>query len=153
MNECKKVKFANEEAALFFIKKLKATSSRVKKPVSTYLCENCFSWHLTSWTEDAAKIEQLKKENADLMLKIKIKNRKIQMYQQYGQKRITAQQMQKLLFSACEQHRGLGGAIWFGIKWSGIVKLLAPVIKEQSEIWNNELKKYDNDIQELIKKL
>lgn len=45
---CKKVRFVDEEAALFYIKKLKKTSKRARKPVNAYLCPKCFSWHLTS---------------------------------------------------------------------------------------------------------
>jgi len=46
--ECKKVKFVNEASAEMYIKKLKGTSVRAKKPVRAYLCEKCLSWHLTS---------------------------------------------------------------------------------------------------------
>jgi len=46
--ECKKVKFVNEQSALMYIKKVKETSVRDKKPVRAYLCEKCLAWHLTS---------------------------------------------------------------------------------------------------------
>lgn len=48
---CTKTSFANEENADFYIKKLKATSYRKKKPVRSYLCPNCLNWHITSQTD------------------------------------------------------------------------------------------------------
>ncbi len=47
---CTKVKFADEAATKFYIKKLKDTSLRMKKPVAAYLCSECLCWHLTSRT-------------------------------------------------------------------------------------------------------
>jgi len=44
---CKKVSFATEKDAEFYIKKLKATSKRDVVPMRSYLCEVCFRWHLT----------------------------------------------------------------------------------------------------------
>lgn len=46
--ECKKVKFATEEFALFYVDKLQKTSIRDKKPIKAYLCQHCVSWHLSS---------------------------------------------------------------------------------------------------------
>ena len=45
---CKKVSFATESDADFYIKKLKRTSKRAVVPMRAYLCEKCFNWHLTS---------------------------------------------------------------------------------------------------------
>ena len=49
--ECKKVKFADEKSIQFYIKKLRDTSVRIKKPVAGYLCSHCLCWHLTSRTQ------------------------------------------------------------------------------------------------------
>jgi len=48
---CKKVYFATEADADYYIKKLAKTSKRDTKPVRAYLCEKCNCWHLTSWAE------------------------------------------------------------------------------------------------------
>lgn len=45
--ECKKTKFADQEAANFYIKKLKDTSTRDYIPCRAYLCPDCNSWHIT----------------------------------------------------------------------------------------------------------
>jgi len=56
---CKKVKFADEKAALFYIKKIKDTSTKVKRPTAAYLCPHCLAWHLTSRTQkDDMQIEK-----------------------------------------------------------------------------------------------
>lgn len=44
---CKKVSFATEADADFYINKLKKTSSRKVVPTRAYLCEECLNWHLT----------------------------------------------------------------------------------------------------------
>jgi hypothetical protein len=46
--ECIKASFSDEKQALFYISKLKATSSRTKVPKRAYLCPDCLNWHLTS---------------------------------------------------------------------------------------------------------
>jgi len=45
---CKKVCFADEKSAIAYIDKLNKTSVRAVKPVRSYLCPKCFTWHLTS---------------------------------------------------------------------------------------------------------
>ncbi len=45
---CKKVSFADEKQALFYIEKLNKTSNRKSVPQRTYLCHKCSNWHLTS---------------------------------------------------------------------------------------------------------
>ncbi len=49
---CKKVSFINEKYADEYIAKLKKTSYRKVKPVRSYLCEKCLTWHLTSNDRD-----------------------------------------------------------------------------------------------------
>ena len=73
---CKKVAFATEENAEFYIKKLQRTSIRLVKPQRAYLCEKCLRWHLTHiQTIDLRCVEKenekLKSEN--LILKQKTK--------------------------------------------------------------------------------
>jgi len=75
---CKKTSFIDEQQALFYIEKLQATSVRKKKPIRAYLCEKCFTWHLTSIQDGSNKeIETLRsklsvkeKEIEDLKLQI-----------------------------------------------------------------------------------
>ena len=69
--DCPKTYFANEEQALFYIKKLKATSKRIKVPVRAYLCNKCFNWHLTSQTEHQVSV--LEERNKE----VRIKNKRI----------------------------------------------------------------------------
>lgn len=45
---CKKVCFINEDFAIQYINKLRATSVRTKVPSRAYLCEHCLNWHLSS---------------------------------------------------------------------------------------------------------
>ncbi len=45
---CKKVSFIDEQTALFYVEKLKKTSRRKVVPHRAYLCEKCFTWHLSS---------------------------------------------------------------------------------------------------------
>ncbi len=47
-HNCKKVGFATEAQALFYVDKLKNTSTRTIIPVGAYLCPICLVWHLTS---------------------------------------------------------------------------------------------------------
>lgn len=53
---CPKTSFVNEQYAIDFIKKLKATSVRQKRPTRAYLCDICLNWHLTSLTEHQSDI-------------------------------------------------------------------------------------------------
>lgn len=83
---CKKVSFADESSANFYIHKLKRTSERKTVPIRAYLCPNCNCWHLTSQeTKDIemlnrqiknlkAKVEHYKRENE--ILKNKLNKRK-----------------------------------------------------------------------------
>lgn len=61
-DNCNKTFFATEKDALFFLDKLKRTSSRNKIPTSTYLCTKCLLWHLTSSGESILAIEERVKE-------------------------------------------------------------------------------------------
>lgn len=68
---CKKVSFADEKQALFYIDKLGKTSSRTTVPQRAYLCQKCLNWHLTSKQENKTYFslltenETLKKELAE----------------------------------------------------------------------------------------
>lgn len=61
-NRCKKVYFATEHDALFYISKINKTSNRAKKPVRTYLCNKCNSWHLTSSSDYKQELVLAKEE-------------------------------------------------------------------------------------------
>lgn len=68
---CKKVSFADEKQALFYIEKLGKTSNRTTVPQRAYLCHKCLNWHLTSKQENKTYLsvitenETLKKELAE----------------------------------------------------------------------------------------
>ena len=72
--KCNKTYFATEEAALFYIEKLKKTSVRDRVPRRAYLCQNCLKWHLTSSDSKAEfylkKIAKLKQELASRSISI-----------------------------------------------------------------------------------
>ena len=60
--ECKKTKFATEAFAEAAIKEMQKTSRRDKKPVRSYLCPDCKTWHLTSRpSREREEIERLRK--------------------------------------------------------------------------------------------
>jgi hypothetical protein len=62
---CKKISFLNEAQAIFYIDKLKNTSTRTKVPTRAYLCQDCLNWHLTSkgsYAEENPLIEELKEK-------------------------------------------------------------------------------------------
>jgi len=76
---CRKVSFLKESFALDYIKHLKRTSARNRKPMNTYLCPTCKLWHLTSQKLEnkevpylKQQIVNLKKKNDTLMLEIDI---------------------------------------------------------------------------------
>jgi TolA-binding protein len=88
--KCKKVYFADEKTALFYIDKLKKTSIKEKKPVNTYLCPHCLNWHLTSIEPKEvknitylnrqinnlkAKIEGLKQQNEILEQRLRVEQK------------------------------------------------------------------------------
>lgn len=85
---CTKVKFATEADALYYINKLKTTSSREKKPIDTYLCHFCSCWHLTSRpnydTKDKNTIKALKTELKNKNLLIAQLNLKINQLKKKG---------------------------------------------------------------------
>ena len=69
--KCTKVCFANESAADFYIKKLKKTSKRSVKPITSYLCPSCLSWHLSSSINyDDMKMIYKDREIANLKTKV-----------------------------------------------------------------------------------
>lgn len=76
---CKKVRFANEEAALFSLKKIQSISKRRIVPIRAYLCKYCKTWHLTSRPDPFELLkenETLKVENAKLKQEIVDLNKK-----------------------------------------------------------------------------
>jgi predicted RNase H-like nuclease (RuvC/YqgF family) len=62
---CRKVKFSDENSALFTIKKIEENSTIKKKPNRAYLCEKCNCWHLTSRPD----IYVIQNENKELKKK------------------------------------------------------------------------------------
>ena len=61
-NNCKKVKFIDEEFANQYIQKLNKTSKRRLKPVRAYLCEKCLTWHITSIESISPKLPKIEQE-------------------------------------------------------------------------------------------
>lgn len=59
--ECKKTRFASEEAAKFYLDKIKLNSNRDKIPIRAYKCA-CGAWHLTK----RVRIEDVEEENLQL---------------------------------------------------------------------------------------
>jgi len=53
---CMKVSFINEKYADEYVAKLKRTSYRKVKPIRSYLCEKCLTWHLASTTDHDKKL-------------------------------------------------------------------------------------------------
>ena len=62
---CNKIKYDNEESALFVLKKLNQIKTKKKRPTRAYLCY-CGSWHLTSRPD----IKDIQQENSKLKLVI-----------------------------------------------------------------------------------
>lgn len=77
-NNCKKVKFIDEEFANQYIQKLQKTSKRKLKPVRTYLCEKCLTWHITSIESISFKLPKLEQE------RLLAKEQKQKEYEQKG---------------------------------------------------------------------
>lgn len=71
---CKKVSFADEKQALFYIDKLGKTSSRTTVPQRVYLCHKCLNWHLTSKQENKTYFSLLT-ENETLKKELEEKER------------------------------------------------------------------------------
>lgn len=65
MKECHKTKYATKEFALNDVERFQ-NSGRKHKPIGTYRCHNCGTWHLTSNRtynlDDIQEINQLKQE-------------------------------------------------------------------------------------------
>ena len=81
LSQCKKVSFCDERYANEYIAKLNKTSQRKLKPVRAYLCEKCFTWHLTSiHTIDSCQDKKLELETERLLAK----EEKQQQYEQRG---------------------------------------------------------------------
>lgn len=54
-----------------YIDKLKKTSIRDRKPVNTYLCEHCLTWHLTSIiSAETGHIRNLNRQIENLKSKV-----------------------------------------------------------------------------------
>jgi len=73
---CKKVSFADEEQANFYIDKLNKTSKRVVVPQRAYLCNKCLNWHLTSKEENKTYFSVVT-ENENLKKELEDKNKQI----------------------------------------------------------------------------
>ena len=48
LKECTKVKFSDEAQAENYIQKFQQTSKNKVKPIRSYLCKKCLSWHITT---------------------------------------------------------------------------------------------------------
>lgn len=77
-NNCKKVKFIDEEFANQYIQKLQKTSNRKLKPVRAYLCEKCLTWHITSIETISSKLPKLEQD------RLLAKEQKQKEYEQKG---------------------------------------------------------------------
>jgi len=73
-NKCSKVSFCDEKFALQYIKILKKTSKRERKPVTAYLCQHCLTWHLTSTDPISKEVLYLKRQIHNLQLKLSKKD-------------------------------------------------------------------------------
>jgi len=68
---CHKSAFLNEKIALEYIKKLKETSHRDRRPHRAYLCPDCMAWHLTSsTTQEERHVEKLEQKIKEQQLNI-----------------------------------------------------------------------------------
>ena len=77
-NNCKKVKFIDEEFANQYIHKLNKTSKRRLKPVRAYLCEKCLTWHISSIESISSKLPKIEQE------RLLAKEQKQKEYEQKG---------------------------------------------------------------------
>ena len=78
--KCKKISFLNEAQAIFYIDKLRNTSTRTKVPTRAYLCQDCLNWHLTSkgaYADENPLIENLREKCKNLEAEIKLKDAEI----------------------------------------------------------------------------
>src|ERR1700759_3208543 len=73
LNNCKKVSFATEKDAIYYIDKLKKTSIRSIIPTRSYLCTKCINWHLTS----KGSYENRKIKELELLIKLLREENKI----------------------------------------------------------------------------
>jgi hypothetical protein len=62
MTTCKKVSFCDERYADEYISKLNKTSKRKLKPVRSYLCDKCLTWHITSIEQINYKLPRIEQE-------------------------------------------------------------------------------------------
>lgn len=79
---CKKVSFADEQQALFYIDKLIRTSKRKVVPQRTYLCHKCFNWHLTSQTQIKISYDVIREELDELKKELQTKDKLIKYLQE-----------------------------------------------------------------------
>ena len=76
--ECRKSKYASEQAAELDIARIKRLSKRERLPQRAYLCPQCSSWHITSQRHKASEENDLlKKKLAEAKAKIKELNIKV----------------------------------------------------------------------------
>lgn len=101
MSKCKKVYFANENSAKFYIEKLNKTSLRKVKPVRAYLCEKCLNWHLTSIvSEENRQLIYKDRQIANLKAKIQHLENEIQRLTNKHKKGLSDKAM-KVFTAAC----------------------------------------------------
>lgn len=102
MKKCKKVYFANEKSAEYYIDKLNKTSSRKVKPVRAYLCEKCLNWHLTSIiSEESKQIIHKNRQISNLKAKLKHLENELQRLSINKVKRGLSDQATKVFTTAC----------------------------------------------------
>ena len=78
MKKCTKVSFIDENYADQYINKLNKTSKRKLKPVRSYLCDKCLTWHITSIEEINYKLPKLEQD------RLLAKEQKQKEYEQRG---------------------------------------------------------------------
>lgn len=101
MSKCKKVYFANEKSAEYYIEKLQKTSTRKILPVRAYLCEKCLSWHLTSIiSEERKQIIHKDRQIANLKAKVQHLENKVKRLTNKGNSK-TTDQATKVFTTAC----------------------------------------------------